>query len=69
MPPSGLKSEMALFRYFKTSSGLPDTQGSLSTISSPDCIAEARALVKQQPARLLCRYGNLLHRILLEESP
>ena len=38
---------MALFHYFKPFSGLPDPKGLLSTIISPDCIAELNREVEE----------------------
>ena len=46
---------LALFRYFKPSSGLPDPKVSLSTIVSPDCIAEMNREVEEASCRIPSR--------------
>ena len=39
--------EMALLRYLKPANGLPNPKGSLSTMISPDVIAEMNKEVKE----------------------
>ena len=50
-----MKSDTALFRYFKLSSGFPDPKRLQSTIISPDCMPELNREVEEASRRVPSR--------------